>query len=238
VKYYLEMSRELARLRTLAPETIEVPKGVKEQDVFHGPVTKAHLSRLVPGLMRVEALLDEEKYGTQTQLAPIPIDLEFVGGVNRTVDPKPCCHVSNKTANGHIPVAPSSDKLFIWETSIEGLGVREFPSLGWVMLMGGASTFKARPILGDYWSGRGGMFGDLDRPRGTSSKYLSNQGGWIATRQQIWEWHTELCPGGFLPPFDSPHYRLDGIDARNVSVAVGLHVLVIAFAHTRHFVRS
>jgi hypothetical protein len=188
--------------------------------------------------MRVEALLDEEKFGTQSQLAPIPIDLEFFGGVNRTVDPKPCCHVSNMTVNDHIPAAPSSDKLFIWETSIEGLSVRELPSLGWVMLMAGATTLKVRPILGDYWSGRDGVFGDLGRPRGASGKYLSNQGGWMATRQQILEWHTELCPGGFLPPYDAPHYRLDGMDARNVSVSVGFHVSLMAFAHTRHFVRS
>jgi hypothetical protein len=39
---------------------------------------------------------------------------------------------------------------------------------------------------------------------------------WMGTRQQIWEWHTEICLGGFLPPFDSPHYNFDGLDPRNV----------------------
>jgi hypothetical protein len=225
VKHYLKMTKELARLRTLAPDNIDIPNGVKAQEYFHGPLTKAHLSRLVPGLMRVEALLVEDQYGAQSQLAPITIDLEF-GGVNRTVDPRPCCHVSNKTVNDHIPAAPSSDKLFIWETGIDGLSVREVPSLGWVMLMGGATASKARPILGDYWSGRDGEFGKLGRPQGAAGKYLSNQGGWMATRQQIWEWHTELCPGGFLPPYYAPHYRLDGIDARNVSnLHGGFHVI-------------
>jgi hypothetical protein len=217
VKHYLNMTKELARLQTLAPDNLDIPNGVKAHDYFHGPLTKAQLSRLVPGLMRVEALLDEDQYGAQSQLAPIPIDLEF-GGMNRTVDPRPCCHVSNKTVNDHIPYAPSSDKVFIWETGIEGLSVREVPSLGWVMLMGGPTAFKAKPILGDYWSGRDSAFGKVGRPRGSGNKYLSNQGGWMATRQQIWEWHTELCPGGFLPPYYAPHYRLDGIDARNVII--------------------
>ena len=38
----------------------------------------------------------------------------------------------------------------------------------------------------------------------------------MATRQQLWEWHTEICPGGFLPPYEPPHYRFDGLDMRNV----------------------
>ena len=31
-----------------------------------------------------------------------------------------------------------------------------------------------------------------------------------------WRWHTEICPGGFLPPYDGPHYNHDGLDMRNV----------------------
>lgn len=38
----------------------------------------------------------------------------------------------------------------------------------------------------------------------------------MATREQLWEWHTEICPGGFLPPYEAPHYRFDGLDMRNV----------------------
>lgn len=38
----------------------------------------------------------------------------------------------------------------------------------------------------------------------------------MATRKQIWEWHTEVCPGGFLPPYDVPDYHFDGLDMRNV----------------------
>lgn len=38
----------------------------------------------------------------------------------------------------------------------------------------------------------------------------------MATRDQLWRWHTEICPGGFLPPYEPPHYRFDGLDMRNV----------------------
>ena len=31
-----------------------------------------------------------------------------------------------------------------------------------------------------------------------------------------WRWHTEICPGGFLPPYEGPHYNFDGLDMRNV----------------------
>ena len=38
----------------------------------------------------------------------------------------------------------------------------------------------------------------------------------MATREQLWRWHTEICPGGFLPPYEAPHYQHDGLDMRNV----------------------
>jgi hypothetical protein len=56
----------------------------------------------------------------------------------------------------------------------------------------------------------------MKRPRGPQMRYVSNQGGFMATRQQILEWHSDICMGSFLPPFDDPHYRFDGLDMRNV----------------------
>ena len=141
VQHFLEMSRQLARLRENAPEKVDVSKDTKAGDIFYGPLTKSQISRLVPGLMRVEVLLNEDRYGTQSELAPIPVDLEF-DGTNRTVDPKPCCHVSNKTVNDHIPASPPSNKIFMWETGIEGLSVREIPEMGFVAFLGGTSGFQ------------------------------------------------------------------------------------------------
>ena len=71
--------------------------------------------------------------------------------------------------------------------------------------------------IGDYWSGNDNYFGpNFARPDTKSFKYINNQGGWMATRTQIFEWHTKICPGGFLPPYDPGDYNLDGLDMRNV----------------------
>lgn len=216
VQHFVKMSKQLAVLREAAPENVTVPKGTNAAEVFHGPLTKSQISRLLPGLMRVEVFLDEGRYGAQKKLAPIPVDLDF-NGTKLAVDPRPCCHVSNKTVNDHIPASPPSDQVFMWETGIEGLSVRDIPGMGFVVFLAGASGFKANPVTGDYWSGREGEFGKLNRPRGPNFRYVSNQGGWMATRQQVLEWHSDICMGGFLPPFDEPHYRFDGLDMRNVS---------------------
>ena len=78
----------------------------------------------------------------------------------------------------------------------------------------------------DYWSGRDGYFeADVKRPHPKSFAHINNQGGWMATRQQIWEWHTEVCRGSFLPPYEDPEFRLDGLDTRNVEYwSGGLHM--------------
>ena len=135
------------------------------RDIFHGSLQKLQFDRLVPGLMRVEVLRNEETHGAQAELDPIPVDLVF-NGEKRSVDPKPCCHVSAKTASNatHIPQSPTSDKVFIWETGIKGLSVREIPGMGWVMLQSGSFLANRDRCIGNYWSGRDGYFGNETRP--------------------------------------------------------------------------
>jgi hypothetical protein len=237
VKQYLDVTDEISRLRTLASNETKIQGDLEwMRNAFHAPLSKLQLSRMIPGFIRVEVLRTEDENGTQLELDPIPVDLEF-DGKNRTVDPRPCCLLSNKTVNVHIPPEPTSSKLFIWETGIKGLSVREVPSLGWVTLLGGSYVHGRKHVIGDYWSGRDGAFGSQKRPDPADPRFLNNQGGWMATRQQIWEWHTEHCPGGFLPPFNSPHFALDGLDLRNVrrecglllaSVPTGTHILLVA----------
>ena len=53
----------------------------------------------------------------------------------------------------------------------------------------------------------------------------------MATREQIWEWHTDICPGGFLPPFEAPHYLYDGM-VRNVEWYSGGVQLTEAVRHS------
>jgi hypothetical protein len=208
VQHYADMTQELYRLREMAPEVASI-KG----HPYYGPMTKAQLRRVIPGLMRVEVLLNETDYGSQETLDMVPV-------TNRPqIDPQPCCHLSAKTVSNTRPAAPASDKLFLWETGIRALGLRKFPlqsSLGWVVMLRGPRESTPNLRIGDYWSGSDGYFGAEQRPDTKAFASINNQGGWMATREQIWEWHTEICPGGFLPPFDSPEFSLDGLDMRNV----------------------
>ena len=184
------------------------------------------LKRMIPGLIRVEVLLDEDKYPAQSSTGPIPVDLTFGEEGNMQISPEFCCHVARNTSNDHIPESPTPDQIMLWETNIWPLGVRQMPTdswLDWVVMLRGPSqsNLAANQVIGDYWSNRNFTYWDRKdkkgrRPAPQEFKFINNQGGWMATRQQLWEWHTEICPGGFLPPYDQPHYRYDGLDMRNV----------------------
>lgn len=38
----------------------------------------------------------------------------------------------------------------------------------------------------------------------------------MATRSQVEYFHNEACPGGFLPPFDSNHWKGDSLQRHSV----------------------
>lgn len=198
VQNYLQMTQTLYKLRESAPDTVSD----RQLKNFHGPLTKDQLKRCYPGLMRVEVLLDEETYGAQEELDPVPV------AVHPNVDPKPCCHL-NAAVSEVRPAQPGSDKLFLWETNIIALGVRHIEELGWVTLLRGPRERNGEKglVLSDYWSGTNKYFGKASRPAPGSFNHMNNEGGWMGTRQQIFEWHTEICLGGFLPPFEGPHYN-------------------------------
>ena len=233
VSQNLKISRELARLEKQAPiertsDALNAKKHTSLDKTFHGQLTKRQIRRMMPGLMRVEVLLDEETYPAQSNTGPIPVDLQF-GNVSDEVHPEHCCHVSPEIASLQIPMAPNASKLLIWETGIIALGVRKMPKesmLDWVVLQRGPTVSDAEDIVGEYWSGRNNEFGNETRPNTNKGIYLNNMGGWMASRAQIWRWHTEICPGGFLPPYDEPHYKFDGEDLRNVEYwSGGLHLV-------------
>jgi hypothetical protein len=215
VHQYIDVTQELYRLRAMAPEV--APTEQIKGGSFYGSLTKAKLQRMVPGFIRVEVLLDEATFGGQEELDPVPV-------TNRpNLDPKPCCHFHNPlTVSPNRPDSPKSDKLVLWETNIKALGIRKLPlqsKFDWVLMQRGPRYFEQNVTIGDYWSGQDGYYKSLEDPNRPVSKsfaHINNQGGWMATRHQIWEWHTEVCPGGFLPPYESPYYNLDGLDMRNV----------------------
>lgn len=233
VSQNLKVSEELARLEKLAPI---VPKDfvlnrTSNRDlkrIFHGHLTKTQLRRMMPGLIRVEVLLDEATYPAQKDTGPIPVDLQF-GNSTGEVHPEYCCRVSTETATPQLPTSPQPSKLFLWETGIKALGIRKMPEesmLDWVVLQRGPMAEQPEEVVGEYWSGRNNEFGKEPRPPPSKGMYINNMGGWMASRAQIWRWHTEICPGGFLPPYDPPHYRFDGEDLRNVEYwSGGLHLV-------------
>ncbi|GKY92537.1 hypothetical protein MPSEU_000224000 [Mayamaea pseudoterrestris] len=223
VDHYVAMTNEIERLYELAPDEPVAPD-LSNQDAlrhYHGVMTKSQLARTIPGWIRVEILLNEEQYGAQNKTGPVPIDLEF-GGTTKNVDPSVCCHVSSDHISQNRPAEPESSKLMLWETNIMPLGVRKLPDeswINWVVTQRGPNQGKlnATSIIGDYWTNRNNdYYPGSSRPSGQEFRYINNQGGWMATRQQLWRWHTEICPGGFLPPYEAPHYRYDGLDMRNV----------------------
>ena len=221
IQQYLHVSNEVSKLRASSPKS-SVSSRRELQHLYHGDMIQPQLKRMIPGFIRVETLL--EGSSAQKSTGPVPVDMNFQEYETAAVDPV-CCHVRKQSSSKRRPMSPNSSTLFLWETNILALGVREMPNtsdLGWVMMQRGpgAKQCEDNEVIGDYWvnskvdvkvRGR-----DNFRPRPTNPNLVNNQGGWMATRQQIWEWHTELCLGGFLPPFDAPHFNFDGLDMRNV----------------------
>ena len=175
ISHFLEVTAELKTLKDEAPETLP-PEPLDDylRETFYGPLSKIQLGRMIPGFIRVEVLLDESKYPSQEELDPIKVDLDFevedkdgiIRTQNRNFDPLPCCGVLNVD---NLPKFPSYDQIMLWETSIFGANVRNFPTqksspnsnmLNWVLLQPGPKThhMSAEQFVGGYWAGRDGMY--------------------------------------------------------------------------------
>ena len=205
VEHFVNITDRLYDLRQTAKPELPTTVTVEEAaDLFYGPMTDRQLSRTIPGFMRVEAALPDFTPVQHNRYDQIPADFEW-NNEEGAVDPAICCHVSPKTANDHIPTSPDRDGIYFWETSIDALGVRKMPELNWVLLQGGSNNeiWRTDPayVVGDYWSGRGdaAYFGNRPRPDRKKGRYMNNQGGWMATKRQIFEWHKIWCRGGLLP---------------------------------------
>jgi hypothetical protein len=58
-------------------------------------------------------------------------------------------------------------------------------------------------VIGDYWINRNNeYYKNMKRPAPREFKYINNQGGLMATQTQLIRWHLDICPGGFLPPYE------------------------------------
>jgi hypothetical protein len=149
----------------------------------------------------------------------------------RHFDPQPCCQV-HMSPNDETPVHPDRSDVVVWETSIKALSARQLPAssaheqtrslLDWVVLLPGpGKRLPKDQLMGGYWSGRDGAFGDEIKPSPGMPDLIAQQGGWMATREQIMRLHTAQCQGAFVPPFDEPIYRADGQESMNVEFYSG-----------------
>eukprot|EP00548_Thalassiothrix_antarctica_P002397 CAMPEP_0194144478 /NCGR_PEP_ID=MMETSP0152-20130528/13533_1 /TAXON_ID=1049557 /ORGANISM="Thalassiothrix antarctica, Strain L6-D1" /LENGTH=376 /DNA_ID=CAMNT_0038844355 /DNA_START=345 /DNA_END=1472 /DNA_ORIENTATION=+ len=241
IQHYLYVTQKLEQLKRISMEDVTETTNYNQRrkeryykSMYYGNLTRGQLNRIIPGFIRAEVLLnDKNNNGRETQFS-IPIDNNN-DGATAQLDPIPCCHISKEHANneGHLPSEPNASQIIIWETSILALGVRHIPQLGWVtMLRGPKTTGEANTMLTDYWSGNDGYYKkEQKRPTADNRAYINNQGGWMGTKEQIYAWHTEICPGSFLPPFDVPHFRFDGLDLRDVEWwSGGLHLFTLRHA--------
>jgi hypothetical protein len=232
VQHYMTMSAEIDRLREQAPDKLsDVPENLQDPTKmkFFGPMTKGQLDRVLPGFIRVEVLLNDTDHSAQTDLLPVPLDYEFETVGTRHIDPQICCHVNMKP-NIRTPNAPPADDVIIWESNIKAFSLRELPPgsdyVDWtVVMLGPGKRLKDEEKIGGYWSGRQGNFGDEKKPQGGPPDLIAQQGGWMATRQQIVRLNSGLCMGPFLPPFDPPSYHGDGQESMNVEFWSGSYQL-------------
>jgi hypothetical protein len=232
VQHFWEMSQEIERLRVMAPESVHSNEQLGDnvddykRTKFFGTMSKPQLERVVPGFMRVEVIVNDTER-TAMDTIQFPADWEFgdTSGGTRHIDPSICCHFHMDPPplpDEQFPETPVVDDLIVWETNIKAFSVRNFPpesssTLEWSALMMGPGK-KLRPSvkIGGYWSGREGAFGDEKRPSGGEPRLVAQQGGWMATKEQLIRMHNKLCLAEFLPPFDRIAGGNDGLDPHNV----------------------
>lgn len=193
-------------------------------DVVDDPISAEHIKRLFPGLLRVEVLdrntdhplrrngiLNNHLFSKEVPPSPDA----FTSSTTREslLDPTICCD-ENDPPRGRMTSHPTIDEVVLWETNIQATGVRKYPHpIGWVAVM----PVEDRADVGSYWSGFPNIYGtsDMKRPRRIDAT-IGNQAGFMATRSQIDYFHNVACPGGFLPPYDSSHWRGDSLQRHSV----------------------
>ena len=233
VQAYVDLTQDLYDLRQVAPTSIPEIHSTLPLERFYGPLTKIMLSRMLPGWIRVEHATTPPTKQHRFEQVPVTLDwpryerstssLSWLRGriATRTIslNPAPCCRVKHTTP--HITaLQPRIQDLYMWETSLQALGIREMPGkLGWVVMQTGNNDAYMSDLtnfaIGEYWTGRAGYFDQAviveDRPDRTLGDYMNNQGGWMATRRQILEWNRMWCQGSLLPPFETPVFVDDGL---------------------------
>lgn len=225
VKHFQQTTSVLERLRKQAPEALTGAYLANPHGQFWGPMSQLQLERVVPGFIRVEAALPGYKPHKATDNT-VPIDYDW-NGKQASLSAE-CCTVS--AGNEHIPKAPPVTDLYFWETKLEYLRLRQLPNDAWAVLQAGnVDLIWKNPhfVIGGYWADQSGYLGmnETERPDLSLGQFANNQGGWMATANQLFTWHKRWCRGGFLPPYNPPYYEYDGLDTRTVEYwSGGIHI--------------
>lgn len=201
IRHFIEMTRQIETVRkSLQQQQHQVGYNFTPDNTktFYGPMHADQLERVFPGFIRVEVLAADKQ--SQPELDPISIAPD-VAPINASI----CCTTSNNS------LADGADNVIVWETTIEAMGVRQFPSpIGWAGILPGVQSAKnhKNSVIGSFWSGEQGAFGkDVKRQTHVGrGDLMAQQAGFMATRAQI-ELFQKKCPGGFLPPFDSEFWK-------------------------------
>lgn len=230
IENFLEMTHELEELKKKATST----QSEKNTHEVYGDLDQAQLDRLIPGFIRVEVFQHEEdnnksKYiRMQKNKSPIPVKQSKSNNLLLLSHDYCCEYVKTKM----LVKDPSLDintmqidpeQIVFWETEIKAMGLRKIPSssststaLDWVAFLPSASRSSKDQIL-SYWSGNDGAFGLNEKRPGRDGKYMGQQAGLMATREQIKHFDKNMCPGGFLPPFtDNFWHDQAGLRPQNV----------------------
>eukprot|EP00588_Corethron_pennatum_P018748 CAMPEP_0194305978 /NCGR_PEP_ID=MMETSP0171-20130528/3267_1 /TAXON_ID=218684 /ORGANISM="Corethron pennatum, Strain L29A3" /LENGTH=494 /DNA_ID=CAMNT_0039057649 /DNA_START=26 /DNA_END=1510 /DNA_ORIENTATION=+ len=200
IRYYLELSAEIDRLSNAAAPDLKT-----DPDAIDGPMSPQQLQRVVPGFIRVEVVRDRAVDGVKTGIEP---DREVVA--NWVPDASRCC--SAPAWDTRLPRDPEGSELMTWECRIHGMSVRRFPEpIGWAALIPGPRYLPKKEVIGSRWAGASGAFGFNKKPGEREPQLFAQQGGWMATREQVL-YFDKACPEGFLPPFKNDRLRKHGMD--------------------------
>eukprot|EP00594_Rhizosolenia_setigera_P010707 CAMPEP_0178958428 /NCGR_PEP_ID=MMETSP0789-20121207/11615_1 /TAXON_ID=3005 /ORGANISM="Rhizosolenia setigera, Strain CCMP 1694" /LENGTH=430 /DNA_ID=CAMNT_0020641089 /DNA_START=453 /DNA_END=1745 /DNA_ORIENTATION=- len=198
IKYYLDVSRKI-------DDKIEYLKKKKRDDLMPEPTSSSiadstltieQLERLQPGFIRVEVL---------------PQEINKVDNIMK-INPGICCSPFHKDD------IIDSNQLMTWESGILGYSLYDLSfisDINWVALQPGPADgiYRAKSIQGIWTGTYHDTQGSGKRPRPTDPKLFGQQGGFMATREQIVKYN-KICSREFLPPFRN--FGRHGLDGANV----------------------
>mmetsp|Transcript_16817 Transcript_16817/g.21849 ORF Transcript_16817/g.21849 Transcript_16817/m.21849 type:complete len:480 (+) Transcript_16817:86-1525(+) len=204
IRNFIFLSNKFDGMREHAPNE-------ENKHLTIGKLSKDQLKNIIPGFIRVEVLKGNNMAQQDESLDPIPIS----EGLH--VNGSYCC------SDFETHLAPSSDRIILWETGVAAMGVRKLSEdIGWVATLPGRKPLRG--AIESYWSGMNGAYGDMKRP-GPSGNYFANAAGIMLSRKQIHHLE-EACKGGYLPPYtDGFWHGHSGLKPQNVEFwSGGYHV--------------